>query len=382
MQELLNKEHNIGSLESFYNVNQKQMDLMHHSFLLYRVNQVYKEIKRRSANPEAAAAEEQATGPQLEPLNVAQQVASSIYKQVCFHINRHVKDLEGQALHTVLSTVSQGTDVDKSELSQAALEEIEKKVLDDLPRFMNLDIASIIGSFLKLHYVPRMILHEINQQQSLSTFNKYSCMIILENLVSEGYDESSELYDKFFAQLRKSSANLNTKLVNRTLSILHKYQEIFKGAAGKAEQVQELTQFYVDRFNDSVKIVEKQVETEIVLSSLEMVRAVHKSLRDAGNPGLELELFIDNCLRLLEDRIEKLRPEVFLRSIENFEEAKLRQRYVSSILKAMRENKFDVRRFNFVQLSKLVQLVAQYQKADLHVFFRYVLSCVEQDFYP
>ncbi len=95
-----------------------------------------------------------------------------------------------------------------------------------------------------------------------------------------------------------------------------------------------------------------------------------------------MELFIDNCLRLLEDRIEKLRPEVFLRSMENFEEAKLRQRYVTSLMKALRENKFDIRRFNFVQLSKLVQLVAQYQKADLHVFFRYVLSCVEQEYFP
>ncbi len=49
LQELLQKEHNISSLESFYNVNQKQMNLLHHSFLLYRVNQVYKEIKRKEA---------------------------------------------------------------------------------------------------------------------------------------------------------------------------------------------------------------------------------------------------------------------------------------------------------------------------------------------
>lgn len=92
---------------------------------------------------------------------------------------------------------------------------------------MSLDIAGVIGSFLKLHYVPRMILLELNQQQSF-TFNKYSCMIILENLVQEGYDEISQLYDKLFAQLRKSSANLNTKLCGRALSIIHKYNEIYK----------------------------------------------------------------------------------------------------------------------------------------------------------
>jgi DNA-binding MurR/RpiR family transcriptional regulator len=80
-------------------------------------------------------------------------------------------------------------------------------------------------------------------------------MIILENLVSEGYDESPELYEKFFAQLRKTSSNLNTKLVHRTLSIVAKYQEI--AGAGKSQQIADLAQFYIDRFNDSVKIVEK-----------------------------------------------------------------------------------------------------------------------------
>jgi hypothetical protein len=36
--DLLNKEHNLGSLEAFYNGNQKAMNLLHHSFLLYKVN--------------------------------------------------------------------------------------------------------------------------------------------------------------------------------------------------------------------------------------------------------------------------------------------------------------------------------------------------------
>ena len=75
---------------------------------------------------------------------------------------------------------------------------MEKKVLYDFPKFMHLDLASIIASFLKLHYIPRNILNELNQQQALSTFNKYACLIILENLVQVGYDESNELYDKLF----------------------------------------------------------------------------------------------------------------------------------------------------------------------------------------
>lgn len=52
--------------------------------------------------------------------------------------------------------------MDRSELTKGALEEIEKKVMQDFPRFMNLDLANCIGSFLKLNYVPRDILTELN----------------------------------------------------------------------------------------------------------------------------------------------------------------------------------------------------------------------------
>jgi hypothetical protein len=52
--------------------------------------------------------------------------------------------------------------VDKSELTRAALEEIERKVMQDLPRYLNIDLANIISSFLKLLYVPRDILAELN----------------------------------------------------------------------------------------------------------------------------------------------------------------------------------------------------------------------------
>lgn len=187
-----------------------------------------------------------------------------------------MNQLDSQGVQSALNTISQGGDLDKSELSREALEVMEQKVMQDFPRFMNLDLASIIGSFLKLHYIPRQILNEINQLQALSTFNKYSCLIILENLVNEGYDENVELYDKLFAQLQKTSVNMNTKLVSRTFNILLKYKEIFRNDKDRGEGINELAQFYVDRFNDSVKISEKQVETEIVLSSLENVRSLYK----------------------------------------------------------------------------------------------------------
>jgi hypothetical protein len=145
-------------------------------------------------------------------------------------------------------------------------------VISDLPKFMSLDIASITSSLVKLHYIPRMILNEFNHQQNLSTFNKYSCLIILESLVQEGYDENHELYDKFFLQLNKSSANMNTKLVSRVINVILKYKEIVKGDKERSEQIHNLAQFYVDRFNDSVSKHEKQVETEIVLQSLDNIK--------------------------------------------------------------------------------------------------------------
>ena len=40
LNELLNREHNMSSIEAFYNGNQRQMNVFHHSILLYKVNQI------------------------------------------------------------------------------------------------------------------------------------------------------------------------------------------------------------------------------------------------------------------------------------------------------------------------------------------------------
>jgi effector-binding domain-containing protein len=122
-----------------------------------------------------------------------------------------------------LTSIAQGVEVDKGELSRAALEEIERKALQYFPSYKNLDLANIISSFLKLSYIPREILAEINQMQNLS-FNKYSCLLILESLVHVKYDETIELYDKLFKQLQKNSLNMNPKLVGRTIQVLLEYK--------------------------------------------------------------------------------------------------------------------------------------------------------------
>lgn len=164
--------------------------------------------------------------------------------------------------------------MDKSELSRGALEEIEKKIMQDFPRFMNLDLANCIGSFLKLNYIPRDILTELNQQQTLSTFNKYSCLIVLENLVHLKYDEQLDLYDKLFAQLQKNSHNMVTKLVSRAIAIIPKLKEVYKNDKERTDGVSEYAQFFIERFNESIKVSEKQVETDIVLLSLENVKTI------------------------------------------------------------------------------------------------------------
>ena len=47
LNDIVNKEQTMSSLDNLYNSNQKQMSLLHHSFLLYRVNSVYKELKKK-----------------------------------------------------------------------------------------------------------------------------------------------------------------------------------------------------------------------------------------------------------------------------------------------------------------------------------------------
>ncbi len=168
------------------------------------------------------------------------------------------------------------------------------------------------------------------------------------------YDEQVEIYDKLFHQLQKQSINMNTKLVSRTLNILLKYKQIFKNDRERSEKITDLIQFYIERFNDSVKFSEKQVETEVALNSLDNVKALIALQKETQAKDLDTQAFFDNCLRLFEDRIDKMRPDTFIKSFDRFEDQKLKSRYVNSLLRAMRENKFDIRKFNFSQLAQVI----------------------------
>lgn len=68
--------------------------------------------------------------------------------------------------------------------------------MDNYAKFLTLDIASIISSFLTMRHIPREIIDELNKMPILSTFNKYACLMLLKNLVNVKYDENYEIYDK------------------------------------------------------------------------------------------------------------------------------------------------------------------------------------------
>lgn len=114
-----------------------------------------------------------------------------------------------------------------------------------------------------------------------------------------------------------------------------------------------------------------------MLQSLENVRTLSQHQRQQHGRDLDTNLFYDNCIHLLEERIDKLKPDTFLKALDKFDDTKHKARIVNSLLKAMRENKVDIRKYNFPQITKLIHLIAHYQKQDLHVFYGYILSCLE-----
>lgn len=52
----------------------------------------------------------------------------------------------------------------------------------------------------------------------------------------------------------------------------------------------------------------------------------------------------------MEERLTKLNTKMLLQTLEIFGNDKHKERFMTGILKAMRESKYDIRRFNFIQL--------------------------------
>jgi hypothetical protein len=77
-----------------------------------------------------------------------------------------------------------------------------------------------------------------------------------------------------------------------------------------------LIQYYVDRFNDAVKSIDVQVETDVVLSILEDVKELIRLQKENKHGDIDITMFVEQCLRLLEGRIDRIKPDIFIQSFE------------------------------------------------------------------
>lgn len=114
--------------------------------------------------------------------------------------------------HSILNTlrVLANTNLQITENVKDHLPQFEVIIMDNYNKFIMLDIATVISSFLKLDYVPREIIDELNKMAIFSTFNKYSSLLVLESLVDAKYNENYEFYEKLIIQFKKNSLNLSS----------------------------------------------------------------------------------------------------------------------------------------------------------------------------
>jgi hypothetical protein len=89
---------------------------------------------------------------------------------------------------------------------------------------------------------------------------------------------------------------MNIKLVSRSIAVVTKLREIFKNDKDRSDQISEYAQFFIDRFNDSIKLLEKQIDTEVVQQSLENVRILNQHQRQSHGKDLDTNLFYENCI--------------------------------------------------------------------------------------
>lgn len=68
----------------------------------------------------------------------------------------------------------------------------------------------------------------------------------------------------------------------------------------------------------------------------------------------------EDNFKLINERFQGMRPSTLMNSINSFEEEKYKILLTRNVLKAFRDNKIDIRRFNFKLLTSLVNIVSQY----------------------
>ena len=62
----------------------------------------------------------------------------------------------------------------------------------------------------------------------------------------------------------------------------------------------------------------------------------------------------------MEDNIEKMNPSYILKTVSVLEDENHKKRYIIEVLRSMRDNKYDIRKFRFDQIATLIDLVGLY----------------------
>ena len=70
-------------------------------------------------------------------------------------------------------------------------------------------------------------------------------------------------------------------------------------------------------------------------------------------------------------------PKQLLGSFDMFKDVEMRRRLMQSSIKALKEQRLDIKQFNVVQICELISLVAENCPTELPVFYKFVESAGE-----
>jgi hypothetical protein len=95
---------------------------------------------------------------------------------------------------------------------------------------------------------------------------------------------------------------------------------------------------------------------------------------------LNLSSFQRECYNVLVKNPSNLKPADLLNLLNNFAAGKeLKDSIVRDVLKLMRQDKYDIRTFNFDQLVQFIQIVSDTQIQDVQVFRNYLDAAISQN---
>jgi len=95
--------------------------------------------------------------------------------------------------------------------------------------------------------------------------------------------------------------------------------------------------------------------------------------------SLDLSTFYRECSSLLVKNPSSLKPADLLNLLNNFSaNNQFKDKIVRDVLKLMRQDKYDIRAFNFDQLVSFIQIVSETQIQDVQVFRNYLDAAISQ----